>query len=149
VSADEEVTKPSAPPQPTTTGRLPAADPILVAIATLTGEVRGARADISLVSNDLSIVKDRVTVLETERTKLSGGVRQLSNADLSKDAIISQLSKKVDDLATTVVTIDAKTDLQTDLLNKLVKLTEKPVVKLVATAIGTAILGYLSAKGLK
>jgi hypothetical protein len=97
--SEEEVTKPSPPPQPTTKA-IPAADPVLIAIATLTTEVRGARVDISLVSNDLSIVKDRVTVLETERSKLSGGVRQLSNADMSKDALISELSKKIDDVAT-------------------------------------------------
>ncbi len=103
---------------------------------------RVTNANIETVSNDLGIVKQRVEILEAERTKLSGGVRGLSMSDAGQNQEISNLATQVAELAT-------KTDAQTAILQQLVKLTEKPVVKLVATALGTAILTYLSAKGLK
>lgn len=114
------------------------------------------RADISLVSNDLSIVKDRVSILESHRsdqearaTKLSGGVRGLSQTDLAHDAQLAQERLAREALASKVDKMATETSQQTLLLAQLLKLTEKPVVKLALTALGSAVLTWLSTKGLR
>lgn len=141
------------PEQPKTM-QIPAADPVLVAVADLTREVRGARADIQLVSNDLSIVKDRVTVLETERTKMSGGVRGLSTASAEHDAQLAQeraarteLAAKVDQLAAGHATLNEKQDLQLAILARLDKVASNPTVKVLAGMAATAALTWLASHG--
>ncbi len=106
---------------------------------------RTTNANIEVISNDLSVVKDRVAILETERTKLSGGVRGLSTSNAEQDAQLAHERSAREALATKVDDIAAKTDAQTKILEQLLKLTEKPVVKLLATAIGTAVLTWLAA----
>lgn len=56
------------------------------------------RADIQLVSSDLSVVKDRVVILEKfkleseeRQTRYSGGARQLSESDSKQDAAIASI----------------------------------------------------------
>jgi len=107
------------------------------------------RADVALVSNDLGLLKTRVSIMEGLRTeddlrasKYSGGIKNLSQSDEGQNMQIASLAVKVDELA-------GKTDAQTLILGQLLKLTEKPVVKLIATAVGTAILTWLTAKGLR
>ncbi len=149
--SDEEVTKPSEmPPQPKTT-QLPAVDPILVAITQLTREVQGARADISLVSNDLSLVKDRVTILETERGKQSGGIRQLSTSDQEQAAQLAQeraareaLAKDVADLKAGHAAIIEKTDHQTEILVSTADAVRKFVATPTVKIIGGVLFGIFS-----
>ena len=140
------------PPQPTTK-ELPA---VPQWAAELTILVKRMAADIGLVSNDLGILKDRVGILEAAKVETenrasrnSAGVRGLSSANLEQDAQLLQEKTAREDLAVKVDALDTKTDAQTLILKELLKLTEKPVVKLIATALGSAILSWLAAKGLR
>ena len=113
-------------------------------------------ADIALVSNDLGAVKGRVALLETHRNDMdaranrtSARVQQASDVDLEQAAQLAHERTAREALAAEVAAIKAETTTQTQLLSQLLKLTEKPVVKLIATAVGTAILTWLSARGLR
>lgn len=150
----------SVMPEQPKTKELPAVSGVEVAITHLTRAVelgfREIRQDVALVSHDLGVVKERVGIIETWKndqdartTRTSAGVRGLSLTDAEQQAQLGQERAAREDLSRRVDSLDAKQDIQLQLLQRLVKLTEKPVVKLVATAIGTAILGYLSARGLK
>lgn len=115
------------------------------------------RADISLVSNDLGVVKDRVTILESERAKLSGGVRGLSSASLETDAKLAQAllaleeekAKHVAFVATAATKDDLKevTKGQTSEVGKLVReAAASSMGKKILTAAGvTALLALGSA----
>ncbi len=124
-------------------------------------------ANIALVSDDLSLLKGRVASVEgrqsdidTWRAGNSVRVRSLasdaSNADLAQQAKLAEeivarksLAEKVDSLDTKVDTLDDKQNTQLAILSQLQKLAANPIVKQVATAVGTAILSYLAMKGLK
>jgi len=113
----------------------------------LAKEVRGARADISLVSNDLGIVKDRLVIVETwkndadsraNRTSLR--VDQASEVDLEQAAALAaekvareELAAKVD----TLLAIGARLD----------KVTTNPMVKVLVGMLLTAAVSYLAGKG--
>ncbi len=140
------------PKQPTTVA-LPAVPPWAIELTKgmneVRSDVRGIRLDVSLVSNDVGVVKERVAVLERRvddsdkrASNASLRVRENSQQDLTQDAAIAQLVSQVGE-------IERKTDAQTVLLEKLVKLAANPIVKQIATAVGTAILTYLAAKGIK
>ena len=149
------------PMQPTTVS-LPAADPVLVALADLSKEVRGTRADIALVANDVSIVKDRVAVVESRVLSLEDArkvnsmrVQQASSVDLDHEAklaaeIVSrtELAAKVDALAAGHVELNSKQDLQLAILTRLDKVASNPTVKVLAGMFATALLSYLAGKGL-
>ncbi|HXG69976.1 MAG TPA: hypothetical protein VNJ04_05105 [Gemmatimonadaceae bacterium] len=147
------------PAQPTTK-QIPAADPVQVLLLQLKSSMdtgfRETNANIDLLSGDLTSVKAEVRAIQTWKgeqearsTRTSHRVQQVSDADLEQSAQLAQERSAREALATKVGDLDHKQDVQLALLKQLVKLTEKPVVKLVATAIGTAILGYLSARGLR
>lgn len=109
-------------PDDSNTTKIPAANPIEVAIARLTRLVEskdekltklvedqfhemGVR--VGLVSSDLGVLKQRVSTIESLRhadeqrfNKASGGVRELSVSDAGQDVQIAALSVKVDALAT-------------------------------------------------
>jgi hypothetical protein len=143
------------PSQPTTV-QLPAVPPWAIELtkSVKTG-IAELRADVALVSNDLGIVKDRVTILESRRNdddaraaRISGGVRNLSTTDAEQSAQLAQeraareaLATKVDELATTNVT-------QLAILTRLDKVASNPTVKLLMFAIGTIVTGWLAGKGL-
>lgn len=93
--------------------------------------------------------EQRIGDVEGRTGKASLAVRAASQVDLEQAAQLAQERSAREALATKVQKLDDKQDVQLALLQQLVKLTEKPVVKLVFTSIGTAILGYLSARGLK
>ncbi len=112
-------------------------------------EVRGMRADLGLVSNDLGLLKHRVSIIEGLRTedamraaKLSGGVRGLSQSDDGQNMQIASLAVKVDGLTQSQA-------VQLAILSRLDKLAEKPAVKVILFALGTIATGYLASKGLK
>jgi len=78
-------------------------DVLVVDVTRLTGTVE-------LVSNDLGIVKDRVTILEAERTKQSGGLRGLSNAGENLQLQVASLQAQLAEAkARTVSKEDVKT----------------------------------------
>jgi chaperonin GroEL (HSP60 family) len=138
------------PPQPPTT-RLEAVPPWAIELTRSMKEgFRVTNANIEMVSNDLSVLKERVSVLETERTKLSGGVRGLSSANMQQDAEIlaerqarEALTTKVDKLSTAVV------DIVVPILQRINDLTKNPLVKILVV-IATAVAGsYAASKGLK
>ena len=150
------VDKPAEPPTKT----LPAANPIEVALRQLDVSMRSGfrevNANLDLVSGDLSTVKAEVRSLQSWRGEQEARLnnnsiraRQASQVDMEQASQLAQERSNREELAKRVDAIDAKQDVQIALLDKLVKLTEKPVVKLVATAIGTAILTWLSARGLR
>ena len=149
---DDEITQPSSVVDGAKTASLPAISPEMVALTllgqTMSAGFRETNANIALVSSDLSLVKDRVALLETERTKHSGGLRGLSTSNAEQDAQLAQERMAREALAAEVAAIKAETSTQTLLLGQLLKLGEKPVVKLIATAVGTAILTWLSTKGI-
>jgi hypothetical protein len=105
------------------------------------------KADIQLVANDLSVVKDRVRLAERrlddadERAKSNSiRVKSESEANLKQDGAISELVTKVDGLEKTQAA-------QLAILERLDKVAANPVVRRTAYAIATALLGYLAAKG--
>lgn len=79
------------PEKPTV--ELPAVPPWAIE---LTREVRGARADIGLVSNDLGVVKDRLLIVEKWKgeaelraSRTSERVREGSQHDMERDAKVA------------------------------------------------------------
>lgn len=117
-------------------------------------------ANISLVSNEVDLVKDRIGVIEGRQSELyawrrsnservRGIASQTSETDMAHDAKLAgeivarqSLAAKVDDL-------DTKQDRQLLILESLQRIASNPVIKQIATAIGTAILVWLAAKGIK
>ncbi len=113
------------------------------------------RADIGLVSNDVGLLKQRVSIIESLRVedearavKLSGGVRGLSSADEQQAAQLAQERSAREALATEVKALTTMQETQLAILGRLDKVASNPVVKTVATAIGTAVLTYLATKGI-
>jgi hypothetical protein len=113
-------------------------------------EVVGARADIGLVANDLSLVKDRVTILETERGKQSGGIRQLSSSNEDQAAQLAQERAAREALAKEVADIKTETAKQTFMLSTIsttmTTLAKNPIVGKLLYAAAAAALAWL-AKG--
>lgn len=114
----------------------------------LTREVRGARADISLVSNDLGIVKDRLVIVETwkndvdtraNRTSLR--VEQASKVDLEQAAALAAEKVAREELA-------AKVDALLAIGTRLDRLTKNPIAKAIATIVGFALVSYAASKGI-
>lgn len=126
---------------------------------------RAVRADLELVANDLSLVKERVTIIETWRndqdlraSRNSARVRELadstSHVDLTHDAKIAaeivarqELERRVAETHAMVETVKAETSQQTAILARLDRVASNPLVKTVAASVGTAILTWLAARG--
>lgn len=109
-------------------------------VETLSDNVTKLTANVEIVSNDLGIVKDRVSILETERTKLSGGVRGLSTSDAGQNMQIASLAVKVDALT-------ASQDLQLTILSRLDKVASNPLVKTMGAMLATAVITWLASHG--
>lgn len=155
------------PPEKVTT-QLPAVPEWVVELTRTTKDgFRAVRADLELVANDLSLVKERVTIIETWRndqdlraSRNSNRVRDLAEAtshvDLAHDAKIAaeivarqKLERDAAETRALVERLQAETASQTAILGRLDKVASNPLVKTVATAVGTAILTWLSVKGLR
>ncbi len=113
------------------------------------------RADIGLVSNDVGLLKQRVSIIESLRVedearavKLSGGVRGLSSADQQQAAALANEMTAREALAAEVKALTTMQETQLAILGRLDKVASNPLVKTIATAIGTAILTYLATKGI-
>ena len=155
------------PPEKVTT-QLPAVPEWAVELTRTTKDgFRAVRADLELVANDLSLVKERVTIIETWRNdqdqrlnRNSNRVRDLadttSHVDLTvqavkSEAIVKQMEqdRKIAETHTMVEAVKAETAQQTAILARLDRVASNPLVKTVATAIGTAVLTWLASKGLR
>lgn len=155
--ANDEDTQPSH-----STAVLPVITPTEVALAELMKEVRGARADISLVSNDLGIVKDRVGIIESWKndqdaraSRNSAGVKNLSATDehlstaqAATHALTVATAEKVELLTTSQ-------QLQTEILKRVDRFFDlcdafrkHPLTKLVAAILVLVLGGYAASKGL-
>lgn len=138
------------PPQPTTK-QLPAADPVQVLLLKMQrGMEDGFRltnANLEVVANDLGVVKERVAILENERTKLSGGVRGLSSLNAEQDAQLAQERMARESLAAEVAHLRETNATQLAILTKLDKVTSNPTVKVLAGMAATAALTWLAAHG--
>ena len=150
------------PPQPATK-QIPAADPVLVAIADLTREVRGTRADIGLVANDVGIMKDRMSVAESRITGLEDArknnsmrAQQSSQMDMDHEAKIAaeivartELAEKADALAKEVAELKDTNALQLAILGRLDKFAANPNIKIILAVLATALMSWAASKGLK
>lgn len=85
--------------------------------------------------------------VDLRATRNSARVSQVNQVDLLHEAQLAREKAAREDLAKKVDMLDLKTDAQTVLLKKLLEFTEKPVIKLICTAIGAAALSWLAAKG--
>ncbi len=105
------------------------------------------QTDIQLVATDLSVVKERVRIIERRQDesdergkKHSGGLARGSDVDARHDAAISTLIVDVAHLKETQST-------QLAILRRLDAVAANPMVRKVAYAVGGAILSYLALKG--
>ncbi len=112
------------------------------------------RADVALVSNDLGIVKDRVSILESHKndqdmraTRTSAGVRSLSTTDAEQQAALAQERAAREALATKVDRLTATQEIQLAILGRLDKVASNPTVKVLAGMIATALLTWLASHG--
>ena len=110
---------------------------------------RQTNANIELVSSDLGVLKSRVDILETERTKLSGGVRGLSTSNAEQDAQLAQERAAREALAKQVEALTTMQQTQLDILGRLDKVASNPLFKTIVTILGTAFATWAASKGLK
>ena len=113
----------------------------------LTKEVRGARADISLVSNDLGIVKDRLVIVESWKNdvdsraaRTSLRVEQSSKIDLEQAAALAAEKEAREALTVKVDTLLA-------IGTRLDKVTSNPTLKVIVGMLLTAFVTWLAGKG--
>ncbi len=116
--------------------------------------------NISLVSVELDVIKGRIGTIEERQNaidawrrsnseRVRGIATQTSSADFRHEAALGVEVSARQTLAEKVDELDAKQDAQLAVLARLEKLASNPIVRQVATAVGTAILVWLSAKGAK
>lgn len=122
----------------------------------LTREVKGTRADIALVSNDLSIVKDRVTILEAHRNdtdmrigRTSYRVQQASESDLAHESRLAAEIVARQALDAKVDSLTASQEAQLAILGRLDKIATNPHVKMILAVLATAAMSWAASKGFK
>ena len=101
-------------------------------------------------------LSDKVQVLSESHNGSLRARSQLSDASLEQQAQLAKeiaareaLAAEVKETKTEVTALNVKQDTQLAILFDLKALAKNPYVKLVLTALGTAILTWLSAKGIK
>lgn len=112
-------------------------------------------ANIELVSTDLGVVKDRLVIVESWKSeqdlrasKLSGGVKNLSQSDEGQNMQISSLAVKVDALSVDHAKLQKETAKQTAMLSTITDLLDKPLVKTLGKALaGLAIAACAAGTG--
>ncbi len=119
---------------------------LLVDVDTLHKRFAGVDGSIA----ELRSRQDRVEELRANTSeRVRGVIRQTSEADLSHEAKLSEEIVARRTLEEKVDALDAKQDTQLAILTDIRKLAQNPIVKQVATAVGTAILVWLGTKGLR
>lgn len=164
----EDVKPPNCPLVEKPTTELPAVPAWAVELMRTTkdGFARLA-ADVGLVANDISLVKERVTLLESWRTEQELRVSRASLRVKELDAATSQvdleiqakqaeevlkrqaLERQIADTHARVEALSTSQETQLAILTRLDKVASNPLVKTVATAVGTAILTWLASKGVR
>ena len=136
------------PEQPKTT-QLPAVPQWAVELmAGMTKGFKETNANLELVATDLGVLKERVGILESERTKLSGGVRGLSTTDAEQAAQLAQERMAREAIAAEVADLKATQALQLAILARLDKVASNPTVKVLGGMLLTALVTWLASKGL-
>jgi hypothetical protein len=142
-------------------GEKPTVEGLLSGLVDSTREgFKEVNANIALVANELDVLKGRSGVIEGRLTELEGWrgrtsdrVRGIaattSSADLEHSAVLANEILARQTLAMKVDALDAKQDVQLQILARLDSIAKNPIVKQVATALGTAVLTWLSLRGLK
>lgn len=108
------IPRPLQPPEKPTVG-IEKPPPWAIALAEkMEAGFLGLRADVSMVSHDVGLLRDRVVILERHKleaeeraAKYSGGVRQLSETDAKHEAAIASVIVKQDELAADVAATKA------------------------------------------
>lgn len=113
-------------------------------VDSLVTDVRNLGANLEIVSSDLGVVKDRVAILETERTKYSGGIRGLSASDGNQSMQIASLAVKVDDLAAKADAHTVSQSAQTVMLTKLTGILDTPMARRLGYAVAGLLLAALT-----
>ena len=135
------------PEQPKTT-QLPAVPAWAIELmAGMTKGFRETNANLELVATDLGVLKERVGILENERTKLSGGVRGLSTTDAEQAAQLAQERSAREALALQVESLRHTNETQLAILGRLDAITKNPLVKTMVAMLATAALTWLAAHG--
>lgn len=123
-------------------------------------EFKATNANIDVVSNDLGILKQRVSIIEGLRTedalrasKYSGGIKGLSQSDEGQNMQIASLSVKLDELAVKTATKDEVSTLlssqTTAILARFDTVVKSPRVQMLITFVLTAIGTWLASKGIQ
>lgn len=117
-------------------------------------EVRGVRADLSLVAGDVHAVKDRIRLVEKrldghdELAEVAGAKEQrISEKDLAHEAAIGSLVVDVNGLKADVASLKETQATQLAILQRLDRFAANPLVRRLAWVVGTAVLSYLASKG--
>ncbi len=109
--------------------------------------------DVDTLHNRLDMVENRQTNLERMRAGTSDRVRDVarqgSEMDLAHEAKLAEEIIARRTLEAKVDALDAKQDTQLAILTNLQALAKNPIVRQVATAIGTAALTWLSMRGIR
>jgi len=135
------------PEQPKTT-QLPAVPQWAVELMRgMTEGFKQTNANLELVSTDLGVLKERVVILESERSKFSGGVRALSTASLENEAQLAQERASREALAVQVEALRNTNETQLAILGRLDAITKNPLVKTMVAMLATAFLTWLAAHG--
>lgn len=92
------------------------------------------------IGKRLTSIESRVGEAEARLNNGSLRAKELSGVDLKHDAAIAQL-------VTDVAEVKATNEKQLAILTKLENVAANPMVRRIAYALGTLILGYLAAKG--
>jgi len=113
-------------------------------------------ANVELVSNDIGVVKERITILESWRsdqdvriTRASDGLRQASQADMAQEALLAEERTAREALAKQVETLSATNETQLAILSRLDKIASNPTIKIIATVAATALTTWAASKGMK
>lgn len=143
------------PPQPKTV-ELPAVPTWAVE---LTQSVREGfartNANLELVSNDLSLVKERVALLEswkisseTRAARTSDAVRSASQVDVEQAAQLAQERAAREALAAKLDALSGTQEAQLAILSRLDKVAANPIVKTLAAMLATAVITWLASHGI-
>jgi chromosome segregation ATPase len=138
------------PPEEKKTKEMPAVPSWAIELTRSVKEgIAEVRADVALVSNDLGIVKDRVTILESERARFSNGVRALSGTDLTHEAQLAAEKVAREDLAKEVADLKATNATQLAILSRLDNIAKNPLVKTLGAMLLTALVTWLATHGVQ
>lgn len=115
-------------------------------------DLTGLRADVSLVSNDVANLRDRVILVEGRQNKVderldTGSIRAKAISKLDEEQSAALAAEKLarEALAAKVDTIETKTDAQTQVLHRIDGVLGSPTVKRIGQGLAALILLAIAA----